>query len=101
MLYRLSKGTFPGVDRAHLTRLWSAVNGPKEHMDIALELEIGHGSDELSRIYDLGEWPRLPSGVDPALVEKITADVRKLFPPPAKEVDDADEPRNSQVKSSS
>jgi hypothetical protein len=100
MLYRLSKGVFPGVDRAHLNRLWSAVNGPKEHMDIALELEIGHGKDELSRIYDLADWPRLPSGVDPALAERITTDVRNLFPPPAKE-EDAGDRRNSQVETSS
>lgn len=78
MLYRISTGEYPGVDRELLDVLWDAVRESQEHIAIAERLGIGHGDDAVSRCYQAGVWPRLPAGVDPALCDRLARGVRDL-----------------------
>ncbi len=90
MLYRLSKGDFPGVDRPLLDVLWSQALEQNQHLAISEELGIGHGSDEVSRCFDAGDFPRLPAGLDGARKEAVARLVRRRFKLAAEE-DDADD----------
>jgi Zn-dependent peptidase ImmA (M78 family) len=94
MLYRLSKGEFAGIDRGVLDPLWEQCKG-EQHIELSEQHDIGHGSDAISRIYEQGPRPRLPDGLEGALAEKISADVRNCFPSTALGSDDAvAEPRS-------
>lgn len=79
MLYRLSKGEFPGVDRPLLDLLWRQANTDKLHLELADQLGIGHGSDEISRCFDAGDFPRLPPGIDASDEQRIAQLVRDHF----------------------
>lgn len=78
MLYRLSKGDFPAVDRGVLDPLWKEVKADR-HIEISEQLGIGHGDDTLSQIWEQGHWPRLPQGLATVDAEAITRDVRSVF----------------------
>lgn len=67
MLYRLSKGDF-GFTDYEIQGLWNQVKA-KQHLEIAEELGIGGGSDELARLEESKDWPRLPA----ALVDNAKA----------------------------
>lgn len=67
MLYRLSKGDF-GFTDFDIQGLWFKVKA-KEHVDLAEELGIGAGSDELAALEQSKNWPRLPA----ALVDNAKA----------------------------
>lgn len=60
MLYRLSKGEFDQLTRPHLTILWDQVK-EQEHVKLSETLGIFHGDDQLSKIYDAEDWPRVPA----------------------------------------
>ncbi len=64
MLYRLSTDDF-GIPRDELTVMWDRVKHPEpEHVALSEEMGIGHGSDQLSRIFDAEQWPRLPGALE-------------------------------------
>lgn len=67
MLYRLSKGDF-GFTDFDIQGLWFKVKA-KEHVDLAEELGIGAGGDELAALEQSKDWPRLPA----ALVDNAKA----------------------------
>ncbi|MBJ7458260.1 MAG: ImmA/IrrE family metallo-endopeptidase [Thermoleophilaceae bacterium] len=67
MLYRLSKGDF-GFTDYDLQGLWFKVKA-KEHVDLAEQLGIGAGDDELAALEESKDWPRLPA----ALVDNAKA----------------------------
>lgn len=67
MLYRLSKGNF-GFSEEEIQSLWTRVN-EKEHIEVAAELGIWAGTDELADLEASKHWPRLPA----ALVDNVKA----------------------------
>lgn len=84
MLYRLSKGEYPGVDRPLLDRLWDEVKAG-EHLAIADQLGVEHGDDSISQIFDHGPRPRLPRTIDQAAADRVLGAVRAAFPEAANE----------------
>lgn len=88
MLYRLSKGEFAGIDRRILDPLWKQQKA-NLHVELSEAHGIDHGDDQLSRIYRDGPRPRLPADLPGDLAADLAEGVRKRFPPPAEESDDA------------
>lgn len=69
------------IGREELSELREQVNR-SEHWAIAEALGVGHGDDEISRVYEAGDWPRLPAAVSSVARSELAERVRNSITRP-------------------